>query len=369
MSEDIDVAVVHGNYLTHGGGEVVAEQLAKTFDAPLYYGFGDTDAVPANDVDHHSLFNDSILSRGKSSPAFRDLYYMWNWQHVPELHDYDVLIQSGNEMGWYVPPDEQVIIKYVHSTPRAAYDRFPNKGDNTLTRLASIATRVLYQPNIPFPDIYVANSELIQRRINRYWGVDDVNVVYPPIDVDSYKSKKSEDFYFTFSRLVPSKGIDEIVKAFNEYPDKSLLVGGTGPQEDELRNIAEDNIEFLGFISEDRKRELLGSAKAFIFAAQNEDFGIVPVEALASGTPVIGVREGYTKYQISDGENGVLFDRGVDELRGAIGTFEKQGVEMDNDDISSSSNKYSVEQFESQMKEIVEKAKNSAGIEQKNSEY
>jgi len=356
------LAVVHGNYLAHGGGEVVAEQLARTFDAPLYYGFGDPEAVPDNEVEHYSLFNDSVFARLKHSPAFRDLYYMWNWQHVSELHDYDVLIQSGNEMGWYVPPDEQVIVKYVHSTPRTAYDRFPEQGGNRLTQLVSMATRLLYFPYTPFPDSYVANSELIQRRVQRYWGIDEVNVVYPPVDVGSYEPDDREDFYFTFSRLVPSKGIDEIVRAFEELPDQKLIVGGTGPQEEELRQIAGDNIEFRGFLSESEKRELLGSAKAFIFAAKNEDFGIVPVEALASGTPVIGVRDGYTKHQLTDGENGILFDRGVDELRDAVKRFEQRGVSRRPDEIAEGAEKYSIQSFREEMRSIVGCAYENAAV-------
>lgn len=359
---DLDVAVVHGNYFAHGGGEVVAEHLARTFDAPLYYGFGDTDVIPDNELEHIGLFDDKVWNWFKDSIYFRDLYYMWSWQHVPELYDYDVIIQSGNEMGWYVPPDDQVIVKYVHSTPRTPYDRFPDVGGATFSRLYAFVARLLYMPNVPYPDKYVANSELVARRVKRYWGVDDVGVAYPPVEVDTYQSGDSEEFYFTFSRLFEPKRIDEIVRAFNVHTDKRLVVGGTGPQEAELKRIAGENVEFRGYLTEEEKRDLLSRAKAFVFAARNEDFGIVPIEAFASGTPVIGIRDGFTQYQIHDGENGILYDRGVSPLVDAIDRFESEGVTMDGSAIASEAELYSLEQFRNRMTSFVEEAVEQASI-------
>jgi glycosyltransferase involved in cell wall biosynthesis len=359
---DQDVAVVHGNYLAHGGGEVVAEHLARTFDAPLYYGFGDPDAVPDNDVDHVGLFTDSPWNRLRESVPVRDAYYTWAFQHVPELHEYDVLVQSGNEMGWYVPPDDQVVVKYVHSTPRSAYDRFPDVGDDPAARLQAFLTRLLYLPNVPYPDRYVANSELVARRVRRYWGVDDVGVAYPPVDVDSYHRAEHEEFYLTFSRLTASKCVDEIVEGFAGR-DERLVVGGTGPQEAELRRLAGPNVEFRGFLDESEKRDLLARAKALVFAARNEDFGIVPVEALASGTPVVGVRDGFTQHQVRDGENGLLYDREVDALAAALDRFERDGVAMDGDALVAEAERYGLDAFETRMREYVEGAVADARIE------
>jgi len=355
---DREVAVVHGNYFTHGGGEVVAEALADCFDAPLYYGFGEADAIPDTDTEHVGLFDDSLLARFKRSPFVRDLYYMWAFQHVPALHEYDVLVQSGNEMGWYVPPDDQAVVKYVHSTPRAAYDRFPDKGDDPLVRLYGFATRTLYRQTLPYPDVYVANSELIARRIERYWGIDDVRVVYPPVDVDSYDPRphgEREDFYFTFSRLHPDKKVDEIVAAFDGR-DERLIVGGDGEERARLEAMAGDNVEFRGYLSEAEKRDLLGRATAFVFAARNEDFGIVPVEAFASGTPVIGVRDGYTQHQIDDGETGLLYDRGAENLRAALDRFERDSVPLSADDIAATAERYGRDTFREGMRTAVEDA-------------
>jgi glycosyltransferase involved in cell wall biosynthesis len=359
---DQDVAVVHGHYLSHGGAEVVAEQLARVFDAPLYYGFGDPDAVPDNGTEHIGLFTDRPWNRFRESGLLRDAYYMWAFQHVPELHQYDVLIQSGNEMGWYVPPDDQVVVKYVHSTPRAAYDRFPDVGADPVARLQGFLTRLLYHPHVTYPDKYVANSDLVARRVRRYWGIDDVGIAYPPVEVDSYHQAASEDFYLTVSRLAASKCVDEIVRAFAGRDDR-LIVGGTGPREDELRRLAGPNVEVRGFLDEAEKRDLLARAKAFVFAARNEDFGIVPIEALASGTPVIGVRDGFTQYQIRDGENGLLFARGSDSLAAALDRFEREGVTMSGDDLVAEAERYGLDAFRSRMRGFVEAAVADARID------
>jgi len=273
---------------------------------------------------------------------------MFAWQYVPELYEYDVLIQSGNEMGWFVPRDTQTVVKYVHSTPRSLYDRFPDRGNSVLLRILAPIMRTLYLQNIPYPDTYIANSELIQRRLERYWDVDST-VVYPPVDVKSYYTAEKEDFYLTYSRLVPSKGIDEIVRAFDKLPNQRLIVGGSGPQKEYLHDIAPENVEFRGFLSEEEKRDLLSRAKALIFAARNEDFGMVPIEAMASGDPVIGVNEGFTKVQVEDGETGILFDRGVTELVEAIQRFESEGVESTPTEIRGNSTKYGKVVFNEQI--------------------
>jgi glycosyltransferase involved in cell wall biosynthesis len=357
---DVDVAVVHGNYFQRGGGEVVAEELARAFDAPLYYGFGDREAIPTeSDVEFRSLFGDRRAAALSGSTLLRDAYYLWAFQHVEELHEYDLLVQSGNEMGWYVPPDDQVLLKYVHSTPRTTYDRFPVEGGSAITRLCAFANRVLYRPNLAYPDVYLVNSELIARRCERYWDIDPdrIEVLYPPVDTDSYTSDAPrEDFYFTFSRFSPAKRIDEIIGAFAEHPEKRLVVGGSGPDRERLEELAGPNVEFRGYLSEQEKRDLLSRARALCFAARNEDFGIVPIEAFASGCPVIGVREGYTQHQIEEGITGLVYDRGVGNLSWAIWRFDRDGVSASPTEIAARAKRYDIDRFRDRIREVAARA-------------
>lgn len=352
---DLKVAIAHGNYLARGGGELVAEQLARAFDdAPIYYGFGKDKHTP-DDLETHSLCNDSVLSRFMDSPVVRDPQYMWSLRHVPELHDYDVVIQSGNEFGWYVPPDDQVVIRYLHSTPRALYDRFPDKGGSLFTTLYAEPARLLYQPTIHYPDRYVCNSELVQHRLSKYWGIEDSDVVYPPVNIEGLRHH-TDEHYLYLGRLTPTKQVHEIVTTFNGHPDKTLVVAGTGDDEyvDHLHDIAQDNVDFRGYVSEAKKRQLLAGARATIFNARNEDFGMVPVESCAAGTPVIGIRDGFTQYQFEDGVNGILFD-GRFELTRAIDRMESKGVSMSSDELQGWARQFRTERFNEEMRAIVER--------------
>ena len=198
MSADLSnlsIAVVHEHYYERGGAEHVAEVIARTFNAPIYTGFINEEALPPvddrGDLEFHDLFGDGRLSPlVRRYPWFRDFYYQFAWQRLPELTEYDIVIQSGNNPGWYVPPEEQTVVKYVHTTPRTAYDLFHQRAEGFVTKLYAYASRVLYQPNVHYPDLYVANSELVGRRLTRYWGVADPEVVYPPTDVESFEPRE-----------------------------------------------------------------------------------------------------------------------------------------------------------------------------------
>lgn len=374
---NVNIAIAHEHFPQHGGGEHVAEELARTFDAPVYTGFAE-EGVPSEDIKVHDLFGGGLNGRflkggSKWNILFRDLYYMTHWDHVPELHDYDVIIQSGNNPGWYVPREEQTIVKYVHTPPRNPYDRHPEFADSLRHTVFAHVVRTLYSQTQSYPDVYVANSDLVARRIEQYFGIprDEIEVVYPPTDVDSYgqdyRGKIAEidadEFYFTFSRLYLGKNIDIIVQAFNELSDDyQLVVGGSGPEQERLEELAGDSVQFVGYVSEAMKRRLCASCKAGIFAATNEDFGMVPIEFFASGTPVIGVDDGFTKYQILDGANGCTFSLGSKELAAAIQEFERDGVSWTTAKIENFSKNFSTERFGNEMQKIVASARNRSKI-------
>ncbi|MFC7166110.1 glycosyltransferase [Halospeciosus flavus] len=155
-------------------------------------------------------------------------------------------------------------------------------------------------------------------------------------------TRKIED---SFSTSAGSNHISasELVDAVSGT-DYKLRIAGTGSVEEDLRRRADDDVEFLGFVSEDRKRDLLARCDALLFNSEHEDFGIVPVEAFASGKPVIGVNEGFTKYQIEEDVNGILFDRGVKNVRDAINKM--YGQMWDAEKIQATAERYGMERFE-----------------------
>ena len=362
-----DIAIAHKDYDVRGGGEILAEHLAGVLDAPLYVGHGDPDNQPDKpEIDiqeiapeskiHHLLKRDGVL---------RAIGHMIQWRdNAPDvLENYETVITSGNETNWWIPTnDEQVIISYTHSTPWFQTNRFDDV-DGTLSRTIQQIMRYLYETHMTQPDLWVANSDLVARRIERYWGAnpDRVKVVYPPVDTDGLSPDKERtgDYYLSLSRLESVKNVPEIAKAAIML-DKPLKIAGKGEDEREIKDLAGDNVEYLGWVSGDQKAELLSGAKAVITACRNEDFGIVPVEAFASGTPVIGPNASFTKMQINDGENGVLYE---DDVTDGIKQFERTGIDWSEDELSEwAKTTFAEERFKDQMKTAIEEAKKNANV-------
>lgn len=366
---DRSVAVAHWGEHADGGGDRLAWELARVFDdAPFFVGWKDASIEP-DDIDSRQLIDGPMLSSALEREGLaRQFAHLLGWQLAEPLREYDVLVTSGNEPLFYVPPDEQAWLAYVHHTNRRQSDQLTEATEGRFTSLKLLlyyAMRVAYDHNTHKPDLFVVNSEIVKRRVVRYWGVpeDKIRVVYPPVDTASYAPSDAEtgDYYVTLSRLDWHKDIDGIVAAFNET-DHRLIVAGDGPERDSLERLADENVEFAGFVSEERKRELLAGAKAFVFNGRDEDFGIAPAEALAAGTPLLGVREGMTKYQVVSGKNGYTHvrstDSGVDgpTLCETVARFESEGVEWSPAKIASFAERFSVSAFHEGMNEAVGEA-------------
>lgn len=329
--------------------------------APFYVGWRDPDIEP-DDINPEQLIQKRFLKWALERGGItRQFAHLLGWQIAEPLREYDILITSGNEPLFYVPPDDQTWVAYIHHTNRRQSDQITEVTSSpfpSVTLLLYYTLRVAYDHNTHRPDLFVVNSELVKRRLVRYWGVpeDRIRVVYPPVDTNSYSPRDTEtgDYYVTLSRLDWHKDVDSIVQAFNEL-DEHLIVAGDGPERDTLEEMAEKNINFEGFVSEERKRSLLAGAKAFVFNGRDEDFGIAPVEALAAGTPLLGVNEGMTQYQVFPGKNGYRHDRttGTVGIQESVKQFERDGVEWSSHEISSFADRFSVSAFHKGMHEAV----------------
>jgi glycosyltransferase involved in cell wall biosynthesis len=359
------IAVAHWGEHANGGGDRLAWELARVFeDAPFYVGWRDADIEP-NDINSTQLIKGRFLTRALERGGLaRQLAHLVGWQVAEPLREYDVLVTSGNEPLFYVAPDEQTWVAYVHHTNRRQSDQITEVGPSRFAPMKLLlyyAMRVAYDHNTYKPDLFVVNSEIVKRRVVRYWGVPKkkVRVVYPPVDTDSNSPDDAEtgDYYLTLSRLDWHKDIDGIVEAFNGL-DQRLVVAGDGPERESLESIAGENIEFTGFVSEDRKHELLAGAKAFVFNGRNEDFGIAPVEALAAGTPLLGVDEGMTRYQVVPGKNGYRHVRSEDSktIRESVARFESEGIAWSEAEIASFADRFSVSSFHGGIRDVVSEA-------------
>jgi glycosyltransferase involved in cell wall biosynthesis len=261
-----------------------------------------------------------------------------------DLSKYDIIISSSHAVakGVLTGPD-QCHICYCHTPIRYAWDmQHQYLREAKLTKgLKGIVARVilhylrLWDTRTAFGvDHFISNSAFISRRIKKIYGRDSV-VIYPPANIDVFTPRFDKAaFYFTASRMVPYKRIDLIVEAFSGMPEKELIVIGDGPEMQRIRALASPNVKLLGYQPDDVLKDHLQRARAFVFAAE-EDFGILPVEAQACGTPVIAYgRGGALETVIGPDMNneaaatGIFFDsQTVEALQAAVRRFETMNIQ------------------------------------------
>ena len=253
-----------------------------------------------------------------------------------DLRGYDIVISSSHAVakGVLTGPD-QLHVSYVHSPMRYAWDLqatyLQESGLSGGVR-GWAARWVLHRMRLwdcrtaNGVDDFIANSHFIARRIKRTYG-REASVIYPPVGVDEFSLwRAKESYYVAASRLVPYKKMDLIAEAFRALPDRKLILIGDGPEADKVNSKAGENVRVMGHLPRAILRDYLQRASALLFAAE-EDFGILPVEAQACGTPVIAYGRGGACETIRDlagpEPTGVLFDQQTPEaLVAAIRRFE-----------------------------------------------
>lgn len=280
-----------------------------------------------------------------------------------DLSGYDVVISESHAIakGVITGPD-QLHIGYIHTPIRYAWDMQEaylkqaglDKGLRSfITRALLHYLRIWDMRTVAGVDYYIANSNFVARRIMKLYK-READVIYPPVDVDRFSiGKEKKDFYITISRLVSYKKVDLIVRAFNRLPDRDLVVIGDGPEMKSLKKIASSNIIFMGFQPEAVIEDMLKQAKAFVYAAE-EDFGIVPVEAQACGTPVIAYGKGGVLETVVEGETGFFFEeQNETALIEAINAFEGSAL-LDPEVIRQNAERFNKARFLREMKSFVE---------------
>lgn len=316
---NLRVAIVHDWFVTVGGGEHVVEVLLACFpNADLF-----------TLVDFYPSALRGVIGKHKVHTSFIQKLPFAKTKHrtylplMPlaieqfDLSAYDIIISSSAALskGVITGPD-QLHICYIHSPMRYAWDlqhqylqqSFEKKSLGKLIAILILHyMRIWDLRTVNSVDFFVANSNFIARRVRKLYRRES-RVIHPPVDINFFTLKiDKSDYFVTAQRLVPYKRVDLIVNAFNKMPDLKLIVIGDGPDLAKIKKIANTNISFLGFVDRPQLLEKLQNAKAFIMAAE-EDFGILPVEAQACGTPVIAYGKGGAIDTVAHGKTGVLFD-------------------------------------------------------------
>ena len=203
-------------------------------------------------------------------------------------------------------------------------------------------------------DEIVAISHWTAANVKKYYH-RNASVIYPPVDIERFKlCPEKANFYLTVSRLVPYKKIDLIVAAFSKMPDKKLVVIGDGPDFRKVQRHPGGNIEFLGFQPDQIVTKYMLQARAFVFAAI-EDYGIVPLEAQACGTPVIAYGRGGVQESMIDGKTGIFYsEQSTKSLVGAVERFENEETRFDRHELRQNAERFSKERFQGEMQKYIE---------------
>jgi glycosyltransferase involved in cell wall biosynthesis len=373
------IAIVHEWLTSYAGSEQVVEQILSLFpDADLY---SLVDFM--RDSERRGITKRARTSFLQHLPFARTRYRNF-LPLMPfaverfDLSSYDLILSSSHAVAKGVRKRPgQLHICYCHTPMRYAWDlRDQYLRETRLHKgLKGFAARMLLDRLRKWDartaagvDHFIANSRYIAERILRSYGREST-VIYPPVDVEGFSlSEKKEDFYVAASRMVPYKKMDLIVDAFSRMQDRKLIVIGDGPDLRKVSERAGKNVELLGYQEADVLKGYLQRAKAFVFAAE-EDFGIVPVEAQACGTPVIAFGRGGaletvvpldTEEQAASikdapAPTGVFFhEQTAEALIDAVGLFEGNADRFDYFAIRRHAERFGRERFRKEYRDFVD---------------
>jgi len=360
------VAFVQDWLTVDGGAEKVAKEIINCFDDVDVFALIDflSDKDRKEIIKGKKATTSFIQKLPFAEKAYRN--YLPLFPKAIESLDfagYDLIVSSSYSVakGLKKSNTNQVHVCYCHSPIRYAWDL----EDEYLSHIGGIK-KMLAKYFLKYirkwdlktanrPDYYITNSHFVAERIKRIYN-REATVIYPPIDTSSFSYyNQKEAYYFTSSRMVPYKKIDLIVKAFKHLPQLNLIVSGDGPELEYLKEIATNNVSFVGFVEKPKLIEYIQKAKAFILAAE-EDFGITSIEAQSCGTPVIAYKKGGYLETVIDHKTGLFFEEQTPEsIAKAVADFESEKLTFTKEDFLQNVEKFTIGRFQNEFKSFIKK--------------
>ncbi len=359
-------AIVHDWFAGYAGSERVVESLTNIWkDADVFVLFNLLNEEEQKIVVKNKIPVTSFLQNRRTIRT-NHRKYLPLFPYAIEQFDlskYDLIISSSHAVAKGVLTNSnQLHINYCHTPIRYAWDlthQYLRESNLSKGIKGTVAKTILHYIRMwdvstsNRVDYFIANSNYIAGRIKKIYGRNS-SVIYPPVDTEKFPLETNkEEYYLAASRLVPYKRIDIIAEAFSKMPDKHLIIIGEGPEDKKIRARSASNIEFLGYQPQEKLREYMQKAKAFVFAAE-EDFGIMIVEALSCGTPVIAFNKGGATETIIGNETGILFDeQNPASIIEAVNQFE-QSIFFEPAKLNQYAKQFDRKVFEEKIKSFVE---------------
>jgi glycosyltransferase involved in cell wall biosynthesis len=362
------IAIVHDYLNQYGGGERVVEAMSEVWpDAPIYTAIYDKKLMYGwLKISPEKIKTNFIQKLPFSNYLSKHYFFLYPLAfRLQNLEDADIVLSSSSYAAKFARPKKGAIhICYLHTPPRFlwGYDTelsryYSRPFDRLLSPLyelivppiRSLLRRADYDAAQKV-DHFIVNSKEVQNRVKKHYHRDSV-VIYPPVDTDRFVGETKDLGYFlVVSRLGGYKKVDTVVEAFNKL-GLPLKIIGYGPQFSYLKEIAKKNIELLGRLPDSEVTDYIKNCKALIFPTY-EDFGIVPVEAMAAGKPVIAFKKGGALETVVEGVTGVFF--GSQTSSDIIRTVEKfDPTEYNATACREQAKKFSKEEFKRKIKLFV----------------
>lgn len=356
------VAIIHYWLVGMRGGERVLEEMLRLYpQADIFTHVADPAAL--SDLIRARPITETRIARlpGARRHYQKYLGFMPRALEELDLRGYDLILssESGPSKG-ILPPPGSVHVCYTHSPMRYVWDHYPDYRDRIRGPLgrayfAHLAhrLRIWDVSTAARVDRFVANSQFVADRIRRYYH-RAADVVHPPVDLGAYRPAarpRARDYYLFVSELVRYKRADIVIDAFRGL-DRKLVVVGSGSERAALERGLPGNVTLLGRVPFDDLPGLYQGARALIFPAE-EDFGIVPVEAMACGTPVLAYGRGGARDSVVPGRTGFFFDQqSPAAVRAAVRDFEARDP-LDATAIARHAEGFGAERFRRELAEVI----------------
>lgn len=353
------IAVVH-DYLTQkGGAERVVIAIMKTFpDAHLYTSVYEPDGTFPffKSIQIRTTYLQKFYSHTLGHRFYLPLYP--SAFRSLNLKEYEVIISSSSGFAKCINKNGAIHIAYIYTPPRFLYFKDQYLEGEKMATFKKIYLQLFLNylkredmGSIKNIDLIITSCKNMKERVKNIYGRES-EIVYPPIEVDSFKiAEKTGGFYLLVSRLLPHKRIDVAISAFNKLK-KPLIIVGIGPAYKWLKSISSPSIKFYGSTDDETLKRLYSTSEALIFP-QEEDFGIVPLECMASGRPVIAYGKGGALETVIQNETGIFFYQQTPEaIIEAIKSFENMDFAPKR--IREHAEKFDIKTFQKRMREFVE---------------
>jgi glycosyltransferase involved in cell wall biosynthesis len=353
----VRAALVHYWLLNRRGGEKVVDALCRLLPGADIFTLFCVGEALSEELRTHRVTASFLNPLGRWYRSLLPLMPMALESFDLRAYDLVVSSESGPAKG-VITASYTRHVCYCHTPMRYLWDLYPayrNEWTRSRWQRAAMTPLAHYlrlwdYASAARVDRFIANSRNVQARIWKTYR-REAEVIHPPVDVDSFYSKPAEDYFLVAGELVPYKRADTVVRWFSRT-GRRLKVAGSGPELPRLRRMAGPGVEFLGRVSDEALRELYARCRAFLLPGE-EDFGMTPVEALASGKPVIALGRGGALETVPP-FGGVFYAEPQDDaIAAAMAQFEDMEPSVRPAELQAWSRQFSEAEFTRKMRQVL----------------